>query len=59
MATKDEAQNAIFAEIARQIAEIEGERMQGPTQASTIQRLALAYRYAAGGQQPGGSGDSK
>lgn len=53
MASKDEAQQAIFTEVK---AVIEGSK-DSPTghRAEVLRKAAIAYRLAAGGQQPGGS----
>lgn len=55
--TKNDAPQAIFNEIIRLTARIESKGLQTPTGASVIEQLARAYRYAAGGAQPGAGKD--
>ena len=52
--TKEEAQDALFAEIKRQIENL-GQSNAGNAsyQSNALRDIALAYRYAAGGAQPG------
>lgn len=50
----DEARSAIYAEIKRQVAAVEGSGWAEKDQAVVIRDLALAFRYTYGGQQPGG-----
>lgn len=56
MASKTETQDRLFEAIKTVTKAIEGmSEYAGPqTQAQALRDLALAYRYAAGGQQPGG-----
>lgn len=58
MGLQTDAQNAIFEEISRQVPEVENLPNRA-SKARVIQDLALAYRYAAGGSQPGGTGVAK
>lgn len=50
---KHEAYNALFTEIARQASSEEISKFHEPDQARIIRDLALAFRYASGGAQPG------
>ena len=51
---KGEAQNAIFEGITRVAGELEAKHAYQPQNAAEVLvRLALAYRHAAGGPQPG------
>jgi hypothetical protein len=47
--------DALMIEIARQVEKIQSQNINVLAQAETVRDLALAFRYAAGGQQPGGS----
>lgn len=63
MANKEAAQQAIFENITRVAGDLDSQF--GTTQSGlmnqtvSLRNLALAYRYASGGPQPGGSPDSK
>ena len=56
MAAKDEAQNALFEQIRVQTEAVGKSSVPAASKATALRNLALAYRYAAGGQQPGGVG---
>lgn len=54
MATKDEAQEALFAQIKKAAETIDDNGYVNPGhRASILRGLALAYCHAAGGPQPG------
>lgn len=53
--SKSTTQDAIFAEIERQVKAIEANGVQPTPAAALVKNLATAYRLVAGGQQPGGS----
>lgn len=53
VASKTEAQDAIFNEIAQVLTE-ESPKYHGSDRATIVLNLSLAYRAAAGGPQPGG-----
>ena len=55
---KIQAQDALFAEICRIAQSDELKEHYVPKQAEILVDLALAYRYAAGGAQPGAAGGS-
>lgn len=55
MATKTDAQDALFDAITKTTEEALGAHASVTARASALRDLALAYRYAAGGQQPGAS----
>jgi hypothetical protein len=50
----EEAKGAIYTEIKRQVGAIEQSGWREKDQAVILRDLALAFRYASGGQQPGG-----
>jgi hypothetical protein len=52
MASKDEAQQAVWDGVVRVIEE--AQQYGGPTGGQMLRDAALAYRLAAGGPQPGG-----
>jgi hypothetical protein len=54
MAGKTEAQEALFAAITKATAQVARDYPNSSgNQATALESLALAYRYAAGGAQPG------
>lgn len=52
--SKSAAYNAIFEEIERQLKSEELNQYTAHDQAKIVRDLALAFRYASGGAQPGG-----
>lgn len=54
MSERSEVGIAVLKEIQRQVEALEGESYNAAAAAAVVRNLALAYRYAAGGQQPGG-----
>jgi hypothetical protein len=51
---KSETQEKLFAAIAAAVTDLEAETANNVMQrARSLERLALAYRYLVGGQQPG------
>jgi hypothetical protein len=51
---KDEAQTALFEAIAAHAEAVKSANMHPGPRAQALASLALAYRLAAGGPQPGG-----
>lgn len=49
----DKARAALFAEIERQVKAVEASGFAENAQAVIVRDLALAFRYAYGGNQPG------
>lgn len=56
--TKEKVQKELFEAISAQIAGI-ASLVTPLDRAKTLAQLALAYRYTAGGQQPGSGGAEK
>lgn len=54
MAGNTETQQALFQAIAELTNELGESGYPEPARAAALRDLALAYRYLAGGQQPGG-----
>ena len=50
---KAEAQLALFGKIKEQAETVASANMNVSSRSASLRDLALAYRYAAGGQQPG------
>ena len=49
----DDHRLKLYEEISRQVAEIKDSNANVKEQAAVVRDLALAFRYAAGGTQPG------
>lgn len=58
MATNHEARDVIYEQVVRIAKVIENSGSRSDVQARALESLARAYRHAAGGPQPGGSGGS-
>lgn len=54
MAGNTETQQALFAAVKDEVAEVQRSGAGVAARAGALRDLALAYRYLAGGQQPGG-----
>lgn len=52
--TQSDAITALFAAITKSTNALAASGVHETNKASALRDLALAYRYAAGGQQPGG-----
>jgi len=50
---KNKAQLAVFAAIEKEAADVDAANVNSGTKAAIVRDLALAYRFAAGGSQPG------
>lgn len=59
MAGQTEAQRALFTGIQKLVEEVPNLPYDTAGQAIVIERLARAYRYAAGGAQPGSASSEK
>ena len=55
MAAQDEALTAIFTAITKTVKDLEADGYPASARAEALESLALAYRYARGGAQPGAS----
>ena len=55
MSPKEDAQHALFTAIAKAVGDLEELGYDPTVRAEALESLALAYRYAAGGAQPGAS----
>lgn len=59
MATANQAQDAVFAQVVRLTKVIENSGSSSLVQSEALANVALAFRYALGGPQPGTSVVSK
>jgi hypothetical protein len=55
MGVQSDAQTRLLEAITKNVSDLEAEAgVDSLQRAASLERLALAYRYAAGGAQPGG-----